>query len=74
MAEVFEFPASPTADADKKLRESIGKFHTVLIIGYDDENKLGFKTNEPTYSFMQYTLTKAAFELNLSERSKNATE
>jgi thiamine pyrophosphokinase len=66
---VVEFPKkSDTVDADIALREALGKFPIVIVIGIGNDGELNFVTNHPNYTFMQWAFSKAQFDLHLHER------
>lgn len=77
MSEVIDFttkakkeePEEEKSSADQALDGAKGKFPYVIVIGIDDEGDLSFLTNNPNYTFMQWALSKAAFELHVHERS-----
>lgn len=65
---------TPFPTADDVLKEAVGKFPVVLVIGLDDGGRdIDFATNVPQYTFMQWLLQKAQFELNIHERNSKKT-
>lgn len=55
--------------ADNVLDQSKGQFTNVIVIGVRRDNgKLDIGTDVPQYPFLQWMISKAAFELHLHER------
>lgn len=63
-------------EQDKKLpslKETIleeGKnFKDLILLGYDDQGQLHIKTTVNNFPFVQYTLSKAQFEVHVIEKN-----
>lgn len=57
------------AQVDEKLNEAKGKFTAVAIVGVTEEGGFDLLTNVSQYSYIQWLLNKASFELFIHEKN-----
>lgn len=63
-------PETNPSAADMALKDAMGKFTHLIVVGLDEAGKLDIIPTVHQYPFLQWLLNKAQFELHLHERSQ----
>lgn len=57
---------------NEKLEEAMNKFTAVAIVGVTEDGGFDFITNVSQYSYIQWLVNKASFELFIHEKNASA--
>jgi len=58
-----------TKAADKILKDNVGKFTDIVVIGYNEDGVISITSTEMSYPYVHWMLNKSIFEMNVHEKN-----